>query len=600
MGSKDDGYDVIVVGCGIAGLSAAVSAQQAGARVALLERAPKEERGGNTRYTESFWRMQSHDAVSEDFWDRFAENAGGHLDPAVIEESVKPYDEWPRLLRGLGFVDPELVTTLADNAGPTLRWLTGFGISFDFLPNYFITESTTRMAPAGGGLALVEALAAHAESVPDRIAIHYETTARRLIQDDEGRTNGVGATGANNRTTRLHARAVVLASGGFEGNPEMLSRYLGPQSQFIRPVARGGYYNRGEGIRMALEIGAAPCGDYGSFHAQPVDPRSGQHEPVVLNYPYGILVNREGRRFVDEAPATVDASYEAASRWMMAQTEGIAFAITDARLDDVPNWQKSVRTDQPPVEAKTPAALAQALGVDGDGLARTLDAYNAACRAEDGFKPLATGQARDGGPHAQKIQLGASRGPAALPRLADHRRQLLHRRRPQDQPAGSGAQHRRRDDPRPLRGGRDRRPLLPHLYGLHLGDAGRGLRPDRRPRRGGAQEPPVVGGVAVSQIALPTVFMRGGTSKGLFFHRRDLPAERARWDALFLAALGSPDPHGRQLDGMGGGISSASTVTPMLPSSSTTCSGRSMLQPSARPWSRPRSQAWSPRCGGRR
>ena len=64
----------------------------------------------------------------------------------------------------------------------------------------------------------------------------------------------------------------------------------------------------------------------------------------------------------------------------------------------------------------------------------------------------------------------------------------------------------------------------------------------------------------MSQIALPAVFMRGGTSKGLFFHRRDLPAERAQWDALFLAALGSPDPHGRQLDGMGGGISSLSKV----------------------------------------
>ncbi|MDE2823685.1 MAG: FAD-dependent oxidoreductase, partial [Chloroflexota bacterium] len=228
MANGDDGYDLIVVGCGIAGLSAAVSAQQAGARVVLLERAPREERGGNTRYTESFWRMRSHDEVSEDFLERFAENAGGHLDPAVIGDSVRPYDQWPRLLRGLGFVDPELVTTLADNAGPTLRWLTGFGVAFDFLPNYFITESTTRMAPAGGGLALVEALATHAETVPDRIAIHYETTARRLTQDDAGRVNGIEATGASNRTTRLRARAVVLASGGFEGNPEMLSRYLGP------------------------------------------------------------------------------------------------------------------------------------------------------------------------------------------------------------------------------------------------------------------------------------------------------------------------------------------------------------------------------------
>ena len=389
MDRGDDSYDVIVVGCGIAGLSAAVSALEAGARVVLLERAPKEERGGNTRYTESFWRMRSHDEVSDDFVERFAENAGGHLDPALIADSVKPYDAWPRLLRGLDFVDPELVTALADNAGPTLRWLSGFGVAFDFLPNYFITESTTRMAPSGGGLALVEALAACAESVPDRIAIRYETTARRLTFGDDGRVSGIEATGADNRPLRLNGRGVVLASGGFQGNPEMLSRYLGPQSQFIRPVARGGYYNRGEGIRMALEIGAAPCGDFGSFHAQPVDPRSGRNEPVVLNYPYGILVNREGRRFVDEAPATVDASYEAASRRIMAQPEGIAFAITDARLGDVPNWQKSVRTDQPPVEAESAAALARALGIDGEELARTLEAYNAACRAEEGFIPLA-------------------------------------------------------------------------------------------------------------------------------------------------------------------------------------------------------------------
>lgn len=389
MGVDGDSYDAIVVGCGIAGLSAAVSAGQAGARVALLERAPKDDRGGNTRYTESFWRMRSVDAVSEDFEARFAENAGGHLDPAIVAESARPYGQWPGLLRGLGFIDPELVTTLADNAGPTLRWLTGFGVEFDFFPNYFITESTTRMAPAGGGLALVEALAAQAELTPDRIAIRYETTARRLLQDDRGRVIGLEAALAGNRTVRLHAPAVVLASGGFQGNPEMLSHYVGPQSQFIRPVARGGYYNRGEGIRMALAVGAAPCGDYGSFHAQPVDPRSGRHEPVVLNYPYGILVNRAGERFADEAPATVDASYEAVSRRIMAQPEGIAFAITDARLEDVPNWRKSVRSDRAPVEAETLAGLAEALGIDGERLARTVAAYNDSCPGEAGFRPLA-------------------------------------------------------------------------------------------------------------------------------------------------------------------------------------------------------------------
>ena len=102
--------------------------------------------------------------------------------------------------------------------------------------------------------------------------------------------------------------------------------------------------------------------------------------------------------------------------------------------------------------------------------------------------------------------------------------------------------------------------------GLHLGDAGRGLRPDRRSRRSGAQEPALASGGIVSQIALPAVFVRGGTSKGLFFHRRNLPEERAAWDALFLSALGSPDPHSRQLDGMGGGISSLSKVVVVSPS----------------------------------
>ena len=92
-------FDVIVVGCGIAGLSAAISAQQNGAKVAVLERAPYSERGGNTRYTESFWRMKSEDAVSDDFEDQFAANSGGWPDPGVLEDLVRDRENQPSVLK---------------------------------------------------------------------------------------------------------------------------------------------------------------------------------------------------------------------------------------------------------------------------------------------------------------------------------------------------------------------------------------------------------------------------------------------------------------------------------------------------------------------
>ncbi|HKF72974.1 MAG TPA: FAD-dependent tricarballylate dehydrogenase TcuA [Stellaceae bacterium] len=379
--------DVLVVGCGIAGLSAAVSALEAGAQVAILERAPKEERGGNTRWTESLLRMKSEAEVSDDFETHFMENAGHHLDPALVRETARDYSAWPAIVRTLGFTDPELIASFAAGAGPTLAWLKRFGVRFDFLPTYFITSSTPRMAPVGGGLALVEALAAAAEGHGGRIL--YETTARQLLRDSAGRILGIRSVDRSGRSHALHARSVVLASGGFEGNPELLTRYLGPQARYLRPVARGGYYNKGEGIQMALAAGAAPAGDYGAFHAEPIDPRSGATEPVVMVFNYGMLVNARGQRFTDEAPKTVDACYEAITRRIWEQPQGIAYVILDAGIADVPNWRRSVRSDQPPVEAPAISALAEGLGLDPGTLQATVADYNRACPDSAGFKPLA-------------------------------------------------------------------------------------------------------------------------------------------------------------------------------------------------------------------
>lgn len=378
-------YDVVVVGSGIAGLSAAITARRAGARVAVLERSPIEDRGGNTRWTEAFLRLKSEAAVADDFVDHFARNAGHHLDPDIVAETAGDFESRSPISRALGFTDPDLIARFAEEAPATIGWLKSFGVRFEFLPLYFITTSTTRLGTVGGGRAMVEALGSWADG--NGVATFYRTTARRLIEDGSGAIVGVDAVGLGNRRMEFRAPSVVLASGGFEGNPEMLARYLGPNSRYIRPVARGGYYNRGEGIEMALAAGAAPAGDFTRFHAEPLDPRSGAPEPVVMIFNYGIMVDIHGRRFTDEAPWSADATYEAVTRIIGEQPNGMAWLILDARLSDIPVWQRAVRSDQSPVAADSLAVLAEKIGVPVDELTATVRAFNAATPAGGAFEP---------------------------------------------------------------------------------------------------------------------------------------------------------------------------------------------------------------------
>ena len=248
--AKSDWRGLVVVGCGIAGLSAAVAAAERGLSVTVLERAPVQDFGGNTRWTESYLRMKNEDEVSDDFEASLAENAGANLDPNLLAMAAAPYRDWPPYLKAHGMPDPELVSTFAAEAGATLKWLGKFGIRFDALASYLLTTSAPRIMPIGGGLAMIEALHGHGSRAG--VEFHYETTACELLQDEHGAVTGVLARDALGTRRRYNARSTVLASGGFEGNAEMLTHYLGPRAQFIRPVALGGYYNKGEGISVPI------------------------------------------------------------------------------------------------------------------------------------------------------------------------------------------------------------------------------------------------------------------------------------------------------------------------------------------------------------
>jgi len=376
--SESREFDVIVVGCGGAGLSAALAAQEKGARVCILERASQDEFGGNTRYTGAWLRMKSMELVSEDFEDHFAANAGGYLDPTVVAETSRDPRSWSAAARAASFVDPNVVAALADNAPATLAWISAFGVKYVTLEVPFPTSVQPRISPNGGGLALLEAFVP--AFLKKRGTIRYHSTARSLCVNDDGAVEGIRGVGSGNRPFTASARAVILACGGFEGNAEMLNRYMGPRSMYMRPMSRGGYYNKGEGIQMALDIGAAPCGDFGSCHASPMDPRSNRAGPSMYIYPYGILVNKDGMRFADEGPGPTDETYESVTRHIYAQPSGIAWTILDAKLKDVPHQSVAIRTEQPAIEAPTLAELAKKLGIDADMFEQTVRQYNAACQ----------------------------------------------------------------------------------------------------------------------------------------------------------------------------------------------------------------------------
>ncbi|CAI9410167.1 FAD-dependent oxidoreductase [Nocardioides sp. T2.26MG-1] len=374
-------YDVVVVGGGVAGLTAACSAAEHGARVALVDRATEAETGGNTRYTEAFLRMRSLEETADGLEDTLVDDFMGHPDPSVTNEAAVNPDRRSALYRSHHLVDPDYVAELAAEAPGTLAWMTGHGMRFDVLPTPFLTTSTTRMAPVGGGLAIVETMGKAARGLG--VEFHFETTARSLVVDADGGVAGIAARTPRG-TVELRGR-VVLASGGYQGNAELMARYHGGRALTTRPVARGGGYNKGEGLEMALAVGAATAGNFSLFHAEPVDPRSGEPEAAIFCFPHGVLVNAAGERFVDEARGPVDAWYERTTRDIQAQERGVAWVVLDQQGLAVPNLRAGIRTDKPAVTGATLAELAGRIGVPADTLERTVAAYNAACPDPAGF-----------------------------------------------------------------------------------------------------------------------------------------------------------------------------------------------------------------------
>ncbi len=382
-----DRYDVVVAGAGNAGLTAALSAAEQGASVLVLEKAPEYLRGGNTYFTGGLFRF-AYDGIDDvadvigdmDAAERRSVDVGSY--PAATY-----YDDLMRVTDGRA--DPRLGRVLVSEALPTMLWMRRTGVRWALARGRqaFMSGGTSRfwgglaVEAVGGGKDLSDGLFGLAERAG--VDVVYDTAIDGLRLDAAGTVTGVSL-GSPDGTRDVAAGAVVLACGGFEANPEMRASHLGPRWSDVK--VRGTAFNTGDGLRAALEAGAGRAGDWSGCHAVAWDlnaPPFGDRNIADLyqkhSYQFGIIVNVEGRRFVDEGADFRNYTYAKYGRAILDQPHAAAFQVFDSRVEHL--LRDEYRIPQVSMaRAHTVEDLADALGIDREGLVRTVREFNAAVR----------------------------------------------------------------------------------------------------------------------------------------------------------------------------------------------------------------------------
>lgn len=392
MDKTPSAFDVVIVGGGNAGLCAAHAACEAGARVCVLEKAPSAWAGGNTAFTAGAFRVA---------FERVADLRGLLEQPDELDRAeVEPYPAASYLSDLMrvtdGRSDPDLAEVLVNDSLETAQWLATKGIRWGLLGDRqsFVVDGRRRywgnliLGAIGGGRGLVQQHLAAAASAGMPV-IFDQPVVDLLIEDQV--VAGVRTQAPDGREEIVRAHAVVVASGGFESSPRYRAQFLGPGWDLAK--VRGTPFNTGELLMATIRDGAAAVGHWSGSHSIAWDAAAAPYgDPELTNrlsrqsYPFGVVVNRNGERFLDEGEDFRNYTYAKYGAEIMRQPGGVAFQLFDAKTARLLHRVDYDTATASRKEAATIAELAEALGINREQLVRTVEAFNASV-AEGSFDP---------------------------------------------------------------------------------------------------------------------------------------------------------------------------------------------------------------------
>src|SRR2546428_1289220 len=387
------GWDVMVVGGGSAALCAALSAKETAKRVLVLERARESEAGGNSRFTAGLLRIVYNGA--EDLGQLI------ELSREEIERSDFGTYTAEQFLDDMARVteyrcDPDLTEVLVKESFPTALWMRKKGLRFTAawgrqafkIEGRFKFWGGLTLEAIGGGPGLVDSLTQIAKK--GGVEIWYSARAVSLVAGDGG-VRGVVVKRAG-KTTEVKTKAVVLAAGGFQANPEWRTRYLGPGWELAK--VRGTRFNTGDAIRMAPDIGAQPVCNWSGCHAVAWERNAPEFGDLAVgdqfqkhSYPWGIYLNAEGKRFVDEGADFRNYTYARYGRIVLQQPGQFAWQIFDGKVRHLLRDEYKIRQVTKRVANTLPELVSVLDDVNAEAALKEIQSYNAAVRTDIPFNP---------------------------------------------------------------------------------------------------------------------------------------------------------------------------------------------------------------------